>query len=124
VIIVVDSNPKRNPAIEALRFAMLGLSAGLGFFLRRAFVIGNAGFVLGLISTIVLTLPHFVPTPELMVRFALWLWAALGLGIAGAVAANLFLAPVDPAALLREELVRANMSTSITRRQPSPSPTT
>jgi multidrug resistance protein MdtO len=88
-----------------LRFFLIGASAATALFLRRTFVIGTFGFVLGLVSTMILTLPDFVPTPELMVRASLWLWPVFALGIAGAVAANLLIAPTDPATLLRDELV-------------------
>jgi outer membrane protein TolC/uncharacterized membrane protein YccC len=88
-----------------LRFCLIGLSAGIAFFLRRTFVVGTVGFVFGLIWVVILTLPDFVPTPELMVRFALWLWPVFALGIAGAIAANLFILPNDPATVLRNELV-------------------
>src|SRR6267142_544551 len=77
--------------LPALRFGLIGLSAALAFFLRRTFAIGAAGFLLGLILTLVPTVPDFVSTPEAMVRFTLWLWPVLALGIAAAVAANLFL---------------------------------
>jgi len=88
-----------------LRFALIGASAAVAFFLRRTFAIGAAGFVLGLICAVVLTLPDFVPAPEPMIRLALWAWPVFALGIAAAVAANLFIAPTHPAALLRDELV-------------------
>ncbi|HXK21173.1 MAG TPA: FUSC family protein [Myxococcota bacterium] len=90
----------------ALRFCLIGVTAAAAFFLRRVFVIGPAGFVLGLVPTVVLTLPDFMPTAERAVRLTLWLWPVFGLGIAAAVAANLWIAPSDPASLLREELVR------------------
>ena len=89
----------------ALRFGLIGLSAAVAFYLRRTFAIGAAGFLLGLISTVILTLPDFVPAPEQMVRLALWVWPVFAVGIAAAVATNIFLAPTDPAALLREALV-------------------
>jgi multidrug resistance protein MdtO len=88
-----------------LRFCLIGTMAGLAFFLRRTLVVGTVGFVLGLIWTIVLTEPDFVPVPEMMVRGTLWLWSIFGVGIAGAVAANLLIVPTDPAKLLRAELV-------------------
>jgi outer membrane protein TolC/uncharacterized membrane protein YccC len=88
----------------ALRFCLIGFSAAVAFFLRRTFAIGAVGFLIGFIPTIVLTAPDFLPTPEAMVRLTLWLWPVVTLGIAAIVAANLFIAPNDPAALLREEL--------------------
>jgi len=88
-----------------LRFCLIGVMAWVAFFLRRTFVIGFAGFVLGLVCTVVMTLPDFVPAPEPMVRLTLWLWPVFALGIAAAVAANLLIAPTDPARLLREQLV-------------------
>ena len=89
-----------------LRFCLMGATAALAFFLRRTFVIGAAGFLLGLIWTIVLTVPDFVRAPEYVVHFALWLWPVFSLGIAGAVTASLLIAPTDPAKLLREELAK------------------
>jgi multidrug resistance protein MdtO len=89
-----------------LRFCLIGVMAAVALFLRRTFVIGTFGFVLGLVSIIVLTVPDFVPAPELIVRATLWIWPVFALGIAGAVAANLLIAPTDPARLLREELVK------------------
>ena len=89
-----------------LRFSLIGVAAAGGLFLRRTFVIGTFGFVLGLVATIFLTVPDFVPVPELIVRSALWIWPVFALGIASAVAANLLIAPTDPAALLRDELVK------------------
>ncbi len=88
-----------------LRFCLIGVMAAVALFLRRTFVIGTFGFVLGLVSTIVLTVPDFVPSPELIVRATLWIWPVFALGIAGAVGANLLIAPTDPAELLRDELV-------------------
>jgi multidrug resistance protein MdtO len=88
-----------------LRFCLIGTMAALGFFLRRTLVVGTPGFLLGLIWTIILTIPDFVPVPELMVRSTLWIWSVFALGIAGAVAANLLIAPTDPATLLHDELV-------------------
>ncbi len=88
-----------------LRFGLIGLSSAAAFFLRRTFAIGAAGFLLGLISTVILTLPDFVRAPEQMVRLALWVWPLFALGIAAAVVVNLLLAPSDPATLLRGELV-------------------
>ena len=88
-----------------LRFCLIGVMAALALFLRRTFVIGAAGFLLGLIWTVVLTFPDFIPAPEQVIHLTLWVWPVFGLGIAGAVAANLLIAPTDPAKLLRKELV-------------------
>src|SRR5262245_49422398 len=108
----------------ALRVCLIGAMAMLGFFLRRAMAIGVVGFVIGLVSTLVLTAPDFLPRPELMVRFVPWLWPVFALGIAGAVAANLWIAANDPAALLRAELARRLASTEegIKRRQEGMAP--
>lgn len=46
-----------------LRFCLIGVMAGVALFLRRTFVIGAAGFVLGLIPAVVLTAPDFIPAP-------------------------------------------------------------
>jgi multidrug resistance protein MdtO len=88
----------------ALRFCLMAALAAMGLFLRRTFVIGVLGFVVGLIGTMGLTGPDFLLMPERAVRFILWLWPVFALGIAAAVAGNLLIAPSDPAALLRDEL--------------------
>jgi len=87
-----------------LRFCLMAALAALGLFLRRTFVIGAFGFVVGLVGTLIMTAPDFVPTPELVVRASLWLWPVFALGIAASVAVNLLIAPSDPAMLLTEEL--------------------
>src|SRR5215510_8494594 len=87
-----------------LRFCLMAALAALGLFLRRTFAIGAFGFVIGLVGTLIMTVPDFIPVPELVVRASLWLWPVFALGIATSVAANLLVAPSDPAALLREEL--------------------
>src|SRR5262245_55735805 len=87
-----------------LRFCLMGAMAALGLFLRQTFVVGALGFVIGLIGAIIMTVPDFVPIPELAVRGSLWLWPVFALGVAAAVAANLLIAPTDPEALLREEI--------------------
>src|SRR5215470_2814756 len=88
----------------ALRFGLMSVLAALGFFMRRTFVIGVLGFVVGLIGVMAMTAPDFLLMPERAVRFTLWLWPVLALGIAVAVAGNLLIAPTDPAVLLGEEL--------------------
>src|SRR5882724_4588140 len=87
-----------------LRFCLMAAMAALGLFLRQTFVIGALGFVIGLIGIVMMTVPDFIPVPELVVRGSLWLWPVFALGIATAVAANLLIAPTDPARLLAEEV--------------------
>ena len=88
----------------ALRFCLVAALAVLGLFLRRVFVIGAFGFLIGLIGTMIMTVPDFIRIPEQAVRGTLWLWSVFALGIGAAVAANLLIAPSDPATLLLEEL--------------------
>ena len=87
-----------------LRFCLVAALAALGLFLRRTFVIGALGFIIGLVGTYLMTVPDSVPDPELMVRACLWLWPVFALPIAASVAVNLLIAPSDPAKLLGEEL--------------------
>ena len=94
-----------------LRFCLMAALAALGLFLRRTFVIGALGFVIGLIGTMILTVPDFVPVPELAVRSSLWLWSVFALGLAGAAAANLLIAPKDPEILLRAGLLERLQAT-------------
>jgi len=75
-----------------LRFCLMAALPALGLFLRRTFVIGALGFVVGLVGAILMTVPDFVPVSELMVRASLWLWPIFALGIAASVAANLLIA--------------------------------
>ena len=89
-----------------LRFCLMAALAALGLFLRRTFVIGAFGFVIGLVGTLIMTAPDFVPDPELVVRASLWLWPVFALGIAASVAVNLLIAPSDPATLLRRNCGR------------------
>ena len=88
-----------------LRFCLMAAMAAAGLFLRRAFVIGALGFVIGLIGTMIMTVPDFIPVPELAVRGSLWLWSVFALGITVAAAANLLIAPADPESSLRSELI-------------------
>ena len=88
----------------ALRFCLMATMAAAGLLLRQTFVIGALGFVIGLIGTLSMTVPDFVPVPDLAVRGILWLWSVFALGLAGAVAANLLIARRDPEVVLREEL--------------------
>ena len=90
----------------SLRFCLIGVTAAAAFYLRRVFAIGAVGFLFGLVPTVVLTLPDFIPTADRAVRLTLWLWPMFGLGVACAVAANLWVAPNDPLRLLREEFLR------------------
>src|SRR5215813_5018534 len=87
-----------------LRFCLMAAFAALGLFLRRTFVIGAFGFVIGLVGTLMMTAPDFILPPELVVRASLWLWPVFALGITASVAVNLLIAPSDPAKLLDEEL--------------------
>jgi len=88
-----------------LRVCLMAAMAAAGLFFRRTFVIGALGFVIGLIGTMIMTVPDFVSVPELAVRFSLWLWPVFALGVAAAAATDLLIAPTDPEALLRIELI-------------------
>ena len=77
----------------ALRLCLMAAMAALGLFLRRTFVIGALGFVIGLVGTMVMTAPDFILKPEQAVRFTLWLWLVFALGIGAAVATTLLIAP-------------------------------
>jgi hypothetical protein len=43
-----------------LRFVLMAAMGALGLFLRRTFVIGALGFVIGLIGTLIMTVPDFI----------------------------------------------------------------
>jgi energy-converting hydrogenase Eha subunit A len=65
-----------------LRFCLIATLAALGLFLKRTFVIGSLGFVVGLFGALIMTTPDSVSDPELVVRATLWLWPVVALGIA------------------------------------------
>src|SRR5258705_1385429 len=90
----------------ALRFCLIAAMAGAGLFLRRTFLIGALGFVIGLIGTLILTLPDFIPVPELAIRRSLWLWPVFALGIPAPAAPKPFIAPTQPEGLLPGEIPR------------------
>src|SRR5262245_15540470 len=49
-----------------LRFCLMAALAGLGLFLRQTFVIGALGFLIGLLGVLIMTVPDFIPIPELV----------------------------------------------------------
>src|SRR5260221_118891 len=64
-----------------LRFCLMAAMAALGLFLRQTFVIGALGFVIGLIGVVMMTVPDFIPVPELVVRGSPWLWPGFRVGL-------------------------------------------
>jgi uncharacterized membrane protein YccC len=62
-------------------------------WLSRVFVIGVLGFVVGFVVAYSQSIAEQVPSPELIVRGALWLWVALAYSIGLTVVLNLLFLP-------------------------------
>jgi uncharacterized membrane protein YccC len=81
-----------------LRIPVIAIAVFLGMWLSRVFVIGVLGFVVGFVVAYSQSIAEQVPSPELVVRAALWLWVALAYSIALTVVFNRLFLPDDPAA--------------------------
>src|SRR5262245_39786238 len=60
-----------------VRIPVIAVAVFLGMWLSRVFVIGALGFVVGFVVAYSQSIAEQVPSPELIVRGALWLWVAL-----------------------------------------------
>src|SRR5262245_17405717 len=49
-----------------LRFCLMAAMAAGGLFLRQTFVVGALGFLIGLLGVLIMTVPDFIPIPELV----------------------------------------------------------
>ncbi|HEY2142813.1 MAG TPA: hypothetical protein VGH06_00545, partial [Candidatus Udaeobacter sp.] len=63
-----------------LRIPGMAIVLFLGMWLSRVFVIGPLGFLIGFVMTYTQSLGEQIPSPELLVRGALWAWVALVYG--------------------------------------------
>ena len=74
----------------------MAISVFLGMWLSRAFVIGILGFAIGFLVSYSQSIADSVPSPELIVRAALWLWVAFIYSVALTVLLNRMFLPDDP----------------------------
>jgi uncharacterized membrane protein YccC len=76
-----------------LRIPVIAIAVFLGMWLSRVFVIGILGFVVGFVVAYSQSIAEQVPSPELIVRGALWLWVALAYSIGLTVVLNRLFLP-------------------------------
>jgi uncharacterized membrane protein YccC len=79
-----------------LRIPGMAIVLFLGMWLSRVFVIGPLGFLIGFVMTYTQSLGEQIPSPELLVRGALWAWVALVYGFVLTVVLNLLFLPDTP----------------------------
>ena len=78
-----------------LRIPVIAIAVFLGMWLSRVFVIGVLGFVIGFVVAYSQSIAEQVPSPELIVRGALWLWVAIAYSIGLTVVLNRLFLPDD-----------------------------
>ena len=78
-----------------LRIPVIAIAVFLGMWLFRVFVIGALGFVVGFVIAYSQSIAEQVPSPELIVRAALWLWVALAYSIGLTVVLNRLFLPAS-----------------------------
>jgi len=78
-----------------LRIPVIAIAVFLGMWLSRVFVIGALGFVVGFVIAYSQSIAEQVPSPELIVRAALWLWVALAYSIGLTVVLNRLFLPAS-----------------------------
>jgi uncharacterized membrane protein YccC len=80
-----------------LRIPAMAIALFLGMWLSRVFVIGALGFVIGFLVSYSQSIADSIPSPELLVRAALWLWVAFSYSVVLTVALNRRFLPDDAA---------------------------
>jgi len=78
-----------------LRIPVIAIAVFLGMWLSRVLVIGVLGFVVGFVVAYSQSIAEQVPSPELIVRGALWLWVALAYSIGLTVVLNRLFLPAS-----------------------------
>ncbi|HKQ40675.1 MAG TPA: FUSC family protein [Verrucomicrobiae bacterium] len=63
-----------------LRIPGMAIVLFLGMWLSRILVIGPIGFIIGFLVAYTQSISDQIPSPELLVRAALWVWVAVGYG--------------------------------------------
>jgi hypothetical protein len=80
-----------------LRIPAIAIAVFLGMWLSRVFVIGVLGFLVGFVVAYSQSIAEQVPSPELIVRGALWLWVAIAYSVGLTVVLNRVFLPDDSA---------------------------
>jgi uncharacterized membrane protein YccC len=65
-----------------LRIPGMAIALFLGMWLSRILVIGPIGFIIGFLVAYTQSISDQIPSPELLVRGALWVWVAIAYGAA------------------------------------------
>ena len=76
-----------------LRVPGMALAVFLGMWLSRVLVLGPFGFLIGFLVGYTQSIADQVPSPELLVRAALWVWVAIVYGAAVIVVLSLLFLP-------------------------------
>src|SRR5215831_961156 len=80
-----------------LRIPVMAIALFVGMWLSRVFVIGALGFIFGFFLSYTQSLADQIPSPELLVRGALWLWVAIAYSVGLTVVLNRLFLPDDSA---------------------------
>ncbi len=76
-----------------LRVPGMAIALFLGMYLSRVFVLGPLGFIIGFVVAYSQSFGAQIPSPELIVRGALWLWVAIAYPVAITVVLHLLFLP-------------------------------
>ena len=79
-----------------LRVPGMAIALFLGMYASRILVIGPIGFIIGFVVAYSQSLGEQIPSPELVVRAALWVWVAVAYAVAITVVLNLLFLPEAP----------------------------
>ena len=80
-----------------LRIPVMAIAVFVGMWLSRVFVIGVLGFVIGFLVSYSQSIADQIPSTELIVRAALWLWVAFIYSVVLTVTLNRLFLPDDSA---------------------------
>src|SRR5262249_5671433 len=83
------------------RIPAMAIAVFVGMWLSRTFVIGVLGLVIGFLVSYSQCLADHIPSPELIVRAALWLWVAFIYSVVLTVTLTRLLLPDDSPATAR-----------------------
>jgi uncharacterized membrane protein YccC len=79
-----------------LRIPGMAIALFLGMWLSRILVIGPIGFIIGFLVAYTQSIADQIPSPELLVRAALWVWVALAYAVGVTVVLHLLFLPDVP----------------------------
>jgi uncharacterized membrane protein YccC len=79
-----------------LRIPGMAIALFLGMWLSRILVIGPIGFIIGFLVAYTQSIADQIPSPELLVRAALWVWVALVYAVGIIVVLTLLFLPDVP----------------------------